>query len=322
MTGEDRAETLAVAQQQGDSLHLERAGERFENLLDRLRQVPVGDMAQTRKDQLAQAQALQLVLLAVGLPVEVGDVHAQQQRASQAVERLHRLETTGQWRGGIAAQRQVETLAPAQAGQRRRTGARRSRYSAKGRGCSPSPWAHCRRYACRPPTRITRSCSSISKHRSQLLSEALQREGPSCEKGSGLSASADDEREKFEHATTSQQQVGTRLQRLRQVGNRADAGEAQHGDDRLARIAVRVLHADLDPRRGADVVGVLAVTGTRLEVRSPGRRHPVQACEQLVPGTGFGEALVARIGGIDSDRRTGPTAAASLNDCNMSKGML
>lgn len=24
------------------------------------------------------------------------------------------------------------------------------------------------------------------------------------------------------------------------------------------------------------------------------------------PGTGFGEALVARIGGIDSDRRTGP----------------
>ena len=32
MTGEDRAETLAVAQQQGDSLHLERAGERFENL--------------------------------------------------------------------------------------------------------------------------------------------------------------------------------------------------------------------------------------------------------------------------------------------------
>ena len=177
MTGEDRAETLAVAQQQGDSLHLERAGERFENLLDRLRQVPVGDMAQTRKDQLAQAQALQLVLLAVGLPVEVGDVHAQQQRASQAVERLHRLETTGQWRGGIAAQRQVETLAPAQAGQRRRTGARRSRYSAKGRGCSPSPWAHCRRYACRPPTRITRSCSSISKHRSQLLSEALQRRG-------------------------------------------------------------------------------------------------------------------------------------------------
>ncbi len=122
MTGEDRAETLAVAQQQGDSLHLERAGERFENLLDRLRQVPVGDMAQTRKDQLAQAQALQLVLLAVGLPVEVGDVHAQQQGASQAVERLHRLETTGQWRGGIAAQRQVETLAPAQAGQRRRTG--------------------------------------------------------------------------------------------------------------------------------------------------------------------------------------------------------
>lgn len=74
-------------------------------------------------------------------------------------------------------------------------GARRSRYSAKGRGCSPSPWAHCRRYACRPPTRITRSCSSISKHRSQLLSEALQRAGPSCEKGSGLSASADDERE-------------------------------------------------------------------------------------------------------------------------------
>ena len=98
--------------------------------------------------------------------------------------------------------------------------------------------------------------------------------------------------------------------------------EAQHGDDRLARIAVRVLHADLDPRRGADVVGVLAIAGTGLEVRPPGRRHPVQAREQLVPGTGFGEALVARIGGIDSDRRTGPTAAASLNDCNMSKGML
>ena len=194
MTGEDRAETLAVAQQQGDSLHLERAGERFENLLDRLRQVPVGDMAQTRKDQLAQAQALQLVLLAVGLPVEVGDVHAQQQRASQAVERLHRLETTGQWRGGIAAQRQVETLAPAQAGQRRRTGGaplqilgERPRLFAKPMGALQTIRL--------PPADPDHAVLFVHLETQVPTPQRSAPEGgPSCE-GSGLSASADDERE-------------------------------------------------------------------------------------------------------------------------------